>query len=146
MVVRPRRARWKYYLRPTTVIDCEHPTIRELATRLAGDAEPLVAVSRCFHWVRDEIRHSYDFGDRRVTLIASDVLRYRTGLCYAKSHLLAAMLRAIGIRCGFAYQRLSADESKTGILFAWIERGLADGVWLVSNRSARQPGRPVNPL
>jgi transglutaminase-like putative cysteine protease len=38
------------------------------------------------------------------------VLEHGTGLCYAKSHLLAAVLRANGIPAGFCYQRLSRDE------------------------------------
>ncbi|QEG00753.1 Transglutaminase-like superfamily protein [Stieleria maiorica] len=113
------------YLRPTSIVDCADPAIRKLATGLAGDAAPLTAASRCFQWVRDEIRHSGDFGDRRVTMIASDVLRHRTGLCYAKSHLLAAMLRAINIPCGFAYQRLADDQSKSGFCL----HGL-NAVWL----------------
>jgi transglutaminase-like putative cysteine protease len=38
------------------------------------------------------------------------VLRDRTGFCYAKSHLLAALLRANGLRAGLVYQRLALDE------------------------------------
>ena len=60
-----------------------------------------------------------------MTLIASDVLRFRTGMCYAKSHLLAAMLRSIGIPCGFAYQRLADEGSNSG----YCLHGL-NGVWL----------------
>ena len=37
------------------------------------------------------------------------MLAHRTGFCYAKSHLLAALLRANGIPAGFCYQRLSID-------------------------------------
>jgi transglutaminase-like putative cysteine protease len=37
------------------------------------------------------------------------VLAQRTGFCYAKSHLLAALLRANGLPAGFGYQRLSID-------------------------------------
>jgi transglutaminase-like putative cysteine protease len=37
------------------------------------------------------------------------VLLHRTGYCYAKSHLLAALLRASGLPAGFCYQRLSLD-------------------------------------
>ncbi len=33
----------------------------------------------------------------------------RSGYCYAKSHLLAALLRANGIPAGLCYQRLSRD-------------------------------------
>ncbi len=41
-----------------------------------------------------------------VTLKASDVLAHRTGFCFAKSHLLAALLRANGIPAGLCYQRI----------------------------------------
>nr|WP_269749949.1 transglutaminase family protein [Polyangium fumosum] len=42
-----------------------------------------------------------------LTCTASEVLRHRTGFCYAKSHLLAALLRANGLPAGFCYQRLA---------------------------------------
>jgi transglutaminase-like putative cysteine protease len=45
-----------------------------------------------------------------VTCRASDVLKYRTGYCFAKSHLLAALLRSNNIPAGFCYQRLSIDD------------------------------------
>jgi transglutaminase-like putative cysteine protease len=35
----------------------------------------------------------------------------RIGDCFAKSHLLAALLRANGIPAGFCYQRLSRDDN-----------------------------------
>lgn len=38
------------------------------------------------------------------------MLKYRTGYCYAKSHLLAALLRANDLPAGLCYQRLSIDE------------------------------------
>ncbi|MEO0853800.1 MAG: transglutaminase-like domain-containing protein, partial [Cyanobacteria bacterium J06648_11] len=41
---------------------------------------------------------------------ASEVLEHRTGYCYAKSHLLAALLRANGIPTGLCYQRLSVFD------------------------------------
>ena len=47
----------------------------------------------------------------RVTVRASDVLQYETGYCFAKSHLLAALLRANGIPTGLAYQRLLLDQA-----------------------------------
>jgi len=39
-----------------------------------------------------------------VTCSASEVLREGTGICFAKSHLLAALLRAVGIPAGLCYQ------------------------------------------
>jgi len=69
-----------------------------------------VALRRCFEFVRDQIRHSADFKLNPVTCRASDVLKHKTGYCYAKSHLLAALLRANGIPAGFCYQRLALDD------------------------------------
>ena len=45
-----------------------------------------------------------------VTCRASDVLKYQTGYCLAKSHLLAALLRANQIPAGLCCQRLSLDD------------------------------------
>ena len=53
--------------------------------------------------------HSHDAGLDRVTCSASEVLQYGTGICFAKSHLLAALLRAVGIPAGFCYQVLRLD-------------------------------------
>ena len=100
------------FLRHTNVIDYHHSAVRSLANELAADT-PIATASRCFHWVRDNIRHSIDHGDSHVTLTASEALQHGTGLCYAKSHLLAALLRANSIPCGFVYQRLTLDESGT---------------------------------
>lgn len=45
-----------------------------------------------------------------MTLTASEVLRARVGLCYAKSHLLAALLRVSRIPTGLCYQRLTHGD------------------------------------
>ena len=100
------------YLVPSKYIDFEHEEVRSVAANLAaGAGSELVLVKRCFEFVRDEIRHSFDFKLNPVTCKASDALHYRTGYCYAKSHLLAALLRANGIPAGLCYQRLSVDDS-----------------------------------
>ncbi len=99
------------YLDPSDVIDWQHPDVRARARALAGDADdPAVVARRCFEWVRDGIRHSRDYGLQAVTCSASEVLTQGSGYCYAKSHLLAALLRANGIPAGFCYQRLSRDD------------------------------------
>ena len=95
------------YLRATEIIDWHDPAIERLARELTAET-PFDTAKNCFEWVRDQIRHSYDFQLNPVTLRASDVLREGTGYCYAKSHLLAALLRANGIPAGFCYQRLTA--------------------------------------
>lgn len=104
------------YLAESGIIDYSHPLVRELAGRLAEGKESDEAVAKaCFEFVCDAIRHTGDACDPVTTLRASDVLEKRTGWCYAKSHLLAALLRANGIPAGFCYQRLSCSEYETGV-------------------------------
>ena len=100
------------YLQTSEMIDWQNPAIVELAQSLAlNQSGPMAVAQSCFEWVRDEICHSYDYQMNPVTCRASDVLHHRTGYCYAKSHLLAALLRANGIPAGLCYQRLSLDET-----------------------------------
>ena len=100
------------FLRSSSQIDSEAESVRALAQELAsGHASDVAKARACFEWVRDEVRHSHDHACNPVTCRASEVLQYRTGYCYAKSHLLAAFLRALGIPAGLCYQRLSIDES-----------------------------------
>lgn len=97
-----------HYLAFSEYIDGDHPAVaakaRELAQGCASDVE---IASACFEFVRDRIKHSVDYRMNPVTCRASDVLAHGTGYCYAKSHLLAALLRANGIPAGLCYQRLS---------------------------------------
>ena len=99
------------YLQTSEVIDWNHPAILALAQTIASGHRTTEAIAKaCFEWVRDEIRHSYDYQLNPITCRASDVLHHKTGYCYAKSHLLAALLRANGIPAGFCYQRLSISD------------------------------------
>ncbi|MCC3530025.1 MAG: transglutaminase family protein [Microcoleus sp. PH2017_22_RUC_O_B] len=101
----------KTYLAATEIIDRDHPAILGLAQQIASQHHTLEAIAQSsFEWVRDEIRHSYDYQMNPVTCRASDVLKHKTGYCFAKSHLLAALLRANNIPAGFCYQRLSFDD------------------------------------
>ena len=61
-----------------------------------------------------------------MTCSASDVLKQGTGYCYAKSHLLAALLRANGTPAGICYQRLTIRDDKPpfslhGLNAVWLE-------------------------
>jgi transglutaminase-like putative cysteine protease len=94
------------YLRSTEIINWHQPNVLELARRLAAGT-PEITAKQCFEWVRDEIRHSGDYQLNPVTCSASEVIEAGTGYCYAKSHLLAALLRANSIPAGLCYQRLS---------------------------------------
>jgi transglutaminase-like putative cysteine protease len=98
----------KAYLDSSEYIDWKHPLVIAKATELAEDGlSDEVMAKRCFEFVRDAIKHSWDYRMNPVTCKASDVLIHGTGYCYAKSHLLAALLRANAIPAGLCYQRLT---------------------------------------
>lgn len=104
----------KEFLEPTPTIDCRSPAILAQAREISrSDVDPdeEALAARCFYWVRDQVGHSMDFPAARVTCTASEVLEFRTGFCFAKSHLLVALLRSLGIPAGLCYQRLVLDRS-----------------------------------
>ncbi|WP_455756728.1 transglutaminase-like domain-containing protein [Sulfurimonas sp.] len=99
------------FLKESELVNYSHATIQSLASNLAcGLLLDEDIAKACFLYVRDEINHSGDFKDNITTYKASDVLKHKTGWCYAKSILLAALLRANNIPTGFCYQRLSCSE------------------------------------
>jgi transglutaminase-like putative cysteine protease len=130
------------YLSASTYIDFDTPDVRASARRLAeGRASEEEVARACFEFVRDEIRHSVDFKLNPVTCRASDVLRHGTGYCYAKSHLLAALLRANGIPAGLCYQRLSVGtEGAPYCLHGLNAVYLKDTGWYRIDARGNKPG------
>jgi len=111
------------YLYATDIVDWKDSNVLALAKEIARKcteqpaiealsiATDAVIAKGCFEWVRDNIQHSWDYKQNPVTCRASSVLANKTGYCYSKSHLLAALLRANNISAGFCYQRLSLEGS-----------------------------------
>lgn len=96
------------FLDTCDIVDFRDPAVLQISSTLAG-TDVIETAERCFEFVRDEIRHSSDYKLNPVTCVASDVLMHRTGYCYAKSHLLCALLRCHRIPAGMCYQRLTVD-------------------------------------
>jgi len=115
MAMQPEEETMNGYLEDTIIIDWQTPPVWEKARELVADCRSEEDCARMlFEWVRDEIPHSDDIDTDTVTCRASSVLKEGTGLCFAKSHLLAAFLRATGIPAGFGYQRLRRDPPGGG--------------------------------
>ncbi len=101
------------YLAASTCIDHDHPAVAAKAAALApADASDEAVARAAFVFVRDAIRHSLDYQQNPVTRRASEVLAHATGYCYAKAHLLTALLRARGVPAGLCYQRLVLDADR----------------------------------
>ncbi|WP_328435458.1 transglutaminase domain-containing protein [Streptomyces sp. NBC_00425] len=128
------------YLAADEVIDHGHPTVRATAARLARNAEDSYAYARmAFEFVRDAISHSQDAEDPRVTWRASDVIEQRTGICYAKAHALAALLRAQDIPTALCYQRLARDEGGGHVLHGLVAVRF-HGAWHRQDPRGNKPG------
>jgi len=106
----------KNYLDENRDIDFSHLAVREKIKELyAGCTSEDSKIKKAFEFVRDEISHSWDIQSTRITRRASEVLFFKEGICYAKSNLFAALLRAVGIPTGFCYQRVTiGDTPNTG--------------------------------
>jgi len=104
----------KQYLASSEFIDWDCARVAAKAAELArSGANKIEVAKRCYEFVRDQIRHSWDFRLNPVTCKASDVLLHATGYCYEKSHLPAALLHANGLPAGLCYQRLLIEVGGT---------------------------------
>ena len=132
------------FLCPTEWVDFEDAGIQAyLAAHPCGNRSEDAVIRGDFEFVRDGIAHSWDIGSRRVTGRASDVLRHREGICYAKSHLMAALLRGRGIPAGFGYQRLTlGDAPETGYALHGLNVVWAASVqrWVRLDARGNKPG------
>jgi len=127
------------YLGADAVIDLGHSTIQQFAATLRAEHPGDVDFAQAaFEYARDGVRHSCDVQDPRVTLSASDDLRDRVGLCFAKAHLLTALLRSECIPAGLCYQRLTDDGSSFvlhGLVAIYLQ-----GSWHRQDPRGNKPG------
>ena len=130
-----------FYLRSTDIINWDTPSVKEHARSLAVDVSNSHDIARlCFEWVRDSISHSGDSRSSVTTCRASEVLENGTGWCFAKSHLLAALLRANDIPTGFCYQRLCRDDGNGFSLHGLNAAYLPDIGWYRIDPRGNKPG------
>ena len=115
------------YLKEDDVIDYSNDIIAQLANSLFQKADSEIEyIEAAYEYVRDNISHSADINRDIITCTASEVLRAEHGICFAKSHLLAALLRCKSIPTGFCYQKLILDDETAPVL---IYHGL-NGVYI----------------
>lgn len=106
----------KEYLTETPSIDYKNSRIQEKVQELNNQSlDEIDYIKRSYIFVRDEIPHSWDIKTNIVSKTASDVLKNKTGVCWTKSCLLSALLRAHNIPSGISYQLLTrADDDSEG--------------------------------
>lgn len=101
-----------HYLIVSKYVDFDKKIIQDKAKDLFHEnLDKIEKIRIAFEYVRDNICHSWDIQSKRITRTASEVLKHKEGMCYAKSMLLAALLRYQGIPTGFCYQRLTLGDT-----------------------------------
>ena len=102
----------------TPSIDYMNPIIQDKVRKLMNQSKDnLDYIKLSYIFVRDVISHSWDVETDVVSKTASDVLENKTGICWTKSCLLAALLRANKIPSGISYQLLTgADDASEGYM------------------------------
>ncbi|MBQ4414512.1 MAG: transglutaminase domain-containing protein [Methanomicrobium sp.] len=103
------------------IIDYDSVAVRTLADTLCKEAgatpeNTTPFIKSAYEFVRDHISHSADINADAVTVSASEVLKARHGICFAKSHLLAAILRSKSVPAGFCYQKIVMDDDTAPVL------------------------------
>ena len=105
------------YLKEDDVINYGNENIKRLADTLyQGTSDEVEYIKKAYEYVRDQISHSADIKEDVITCSASEVLEAGHGICFAKSHLLAALLRYKFIPTGFCYQKLILDDETAPVL------------------------------
>ena len=96
------------YLTETDIVDYSHPLVQEKVEEIKQCGKTKEAqATLAFLFTRDVIKHSFDIDGKYVTKSASEAIAKKEGICFAKAHVLAALLRALGIPAGFCYQRVT---------------------------------------
>lgn len=150
------------YLKRDSVIDHDSTAIRALADALYKKSDNEVDfIRRSYEFVRDSIAHSGDIKEDTVTCTASEVLHAGHGICFAKSHLLAAILRCRSVPAGFCYQKLILNDETAPVLIyhglngvyvrdyeKWIRldaRGNTNGIHAQFSIKTEQLAFPIRP-
>ncbi|MCO5231378.1 MAG: transglutaminase family protein [Chitinophagales bacterium] len=89
------------------IIEWNTPAIQKIIQDIEDHCEtPFEKAKMAFEYARDQIRHSFDTQYLDVSITAEQTIESHEGICFAKAHLLATILRGMGIPAGFCYQRV----------------------------------------
>lgn len=129
------------YLACSALIACTDPAVRSCARDLIRDASNEAdLIENMYLFVRDSIVHSGDGGYTELVWKPEQVLSAGHALCFGKSHLLAALCRAVGIPAGLCYQRIMREDG------SYVLHGLAaiqleeEKRWIRVDARGNKPG------
>lgn len=131
----------KAFLQDSKYIDYNSEIIQKKAAELfSADMNEIEKAKTAYEFVRDEVPHSFDCNAKIITSKASDVLKYRTGICYAKANLLAVLLRSQGIPTGFCYQHITLmDDDSAGYCIHAFNAVFINNKWIKLDARGNMP-------
>jgi len=132
----------KRFLEENTYIDYHTQIIQKKATELfSPEMDEIEKTKVAYEFVRDQVPHSFDCDAKVITVKASDVLKYRTGICHAKANLLAALLRSQGIPTGFCFQHITLmDDDSMGYCVHAFNAVFLKDKWIKLDARGNKPG------
>lgn len=132
----------KKFSQETKYVDYSSGNIQAKAAELfSAEMTEVEKAKIAYEFVRDEIPHSFDCNAEIITVKASEVLKFKTGICHAKANLLAALLRSQGIPTGFCFQRITrADDDSLGYCVHAYNAVFVDGKWIYLDARGNKSG------
>lgn len=130
------------FLKEDKYVDYNSENIQQKAAELfSPDMSDVEKARVAYEFVRDEIPHSFDCNAQVITVKASDVLKYKTGICLAKANLLAALLRSQGIPTGFCFQHITmGKDDSLGYAVHGYNAVLIGDRWIKLDARGNKPG------
>lgn len=133
-----------YLLALPPVIEWNSPDVRAKVQEIQDTAStPMERARLAFLFARDGIQHSFDTRSDLVTINAEDAIKSGEGICFAKSHVLASLLRGLGIPAGFCYQRVlrKTNDPDSGHALHGLNAVYLDGHgWFRVDPRGNKPG------
>lgn len=133
----------KEFLECSEYVDFKSAAVQNVCSRLFSEGmSDIEKAKTAFEFVRDKIPHSFDIQTDKVAASASDVLKFGTGICFAKANLLAALLRSQEIPTGFCYQHLTlADDESDGYTLHALNAIFLNGKWVLADARGNTNGK-----
>lgn len=133
----------KEFLIETNYIDFSTPLIIEKAQQLfEGINSDIEKYKIAYEYVRDDISHSFDVNSDMIVAKASDVLKYKNGICHAKANLLVALLRSQKIPAGFCFQHITiATDDSLGYCIHCYNAIFVDNHWIKVDARGNKNGK-----
>ena len=101
----------KEFLQENEYVDYNSEIIqKKVAELFSTDMNETEKAKIAYEFVRDEIPHSFDCNTDIITAKASDVLKYKTGICHGKGKSFGGTIKVTGNTNGLLFSAYNTFE------------------------------------